>query len=262
MTRRSVLTGVAMSAISNLGSSAAPAPASKVFLELKTYHLHNSPENQAARITDFLEHGCSAAIGRAGAKLIGAFTNLIGMEAPYIMTLTRYDSLATMQTVIDKLASDREYQHALEALGSGSGYPFQREESILLKTFDGLPEPVLSDSSDQHPPRYLELRRYESQTEVTLARKVKMFNDGEIGIFQRLGMRPVFFGETIVGPKMPNLVYMLSFDTWEAREELWKKFVSDPEWNKLSSTSGLHDAEIVSNISNSILRPLKFSLIR
>jgi hypothetical protein len=55
---------------------------------------------------------------------------------------------------------------------------------------------------------------------------------------------------------------MLSFDSWEAREDLWKKFGSDPEWKKLSSPPALHDARIVSNISNAMLRPLKFSLIR
>jgi hypothetical protein len=89
-----------------------------------------------------------------------------------------------------------------------------------------------------------------------------MFNGGEITIFQRLGMRPVFFGQTVVGPEMPNLVYMLSFDDWTSRDELWKKFVSDPEWKKLSSPAELHDSQIVSNISNAILRPLNFSLIR
>jgi hypothetical protein len=106
------------------------------------------------------------------------------------------------------------------------------------------------------------LRRYESPTEVTLARKLKMFNGGEIAIFQKLGMRPVFFGETIVGPRMPNLVYMLSFDDLTAREDLWRKFGSDPDWKKLSAPPDVHDSEIVSNISNAILQPLKFSLIR
>ena len=103
---------------------------------------------------------------------------------------------------------------------------------------------------------------YESNNATTLARKVKMFNEGEAGIFKRLGMQPVFFGETIAGPRMPNLVYMLSFDDLAARDRLWKEFGSDPEWQKLRSQPGYADAEIVSNISNSILRPLPFSDIR
>jgi hypothetical protein len=262
MTRRNILAGAAVSALSGVGTNAAESSRGNVFLELKKYQLHNSPENQTARLTAFLGDSYSAAIGRAGGKLIGAFTNLIGMEAPYLLTITQYDSLDGMQTALAKLAADAEYQHALEGLETDSGYPFQRQESSLLKTFDGMPRPLLSEPGDSHAPRYFELRRYESQTDVTLARKVKMFNGGEIGIFQRLGMRPVFFGETLVGERMPNLYYMLSFDSWEARDELWKKFGSDPEWKKLSSPAEVHDARIVSNISNAMLRPLKFSLLR
>ena len=60
---------------------------------------------------------------------------------------------------------------------------------------------------------------------------------------------------------MPNLVYMLSFDSVEAREELWNKFGSDPDWKKLSSPPDTM-TRIVLNIYNAILRPLKFSPIQ
>ena len=84
----------------------------------------------------------------------------------------------------------------------------------------------------------------------------------EMQIFQRLGMRPVFFGETLVGPRQPNLMYMLSYDDLAARDKLWHNFVTDPEWRKLSAKPELKDSEIVANISNVILRPLTFSAIR
>ncbi len=262
MTRRNILTGVAMSALSELGAQAAEPSAANVFLELKKYQLHTSPEDQGKHLTDFLRDVHAPALNRAGAKLVGAFTNYIGSEGPFLLTVTQYDSLANMESTLSKLAADEGYKPSPSVSGGAVGYPYQREESILLKTFNGMPRPLLSDASDQHPLRYFEMRRYESPTEVTLARKVRMFNEGEIGIFQRLGMRPVFFGETIVGEKMPNLVYMLSFDDLTAREELWKKFGSDPEWKKISSPPDVHDSQIVSNITNTILRPLSFSLIR
>lgn len=262
MTRRNILTGVTMSALSASGLGAAPDSGSNVYLELKHWQLHTTPENQAKRMVEFLRNGYAPAIKKAGAELIGAFNNYIGLEGPFLITVTQYASLAAMQTALDKLPQDGAYQRALETLDGGEGYPFQRVESSLLKTFDGMPHPLLSQPDDQHPPRVFEMRRYESQTEVSFARKVKMFNDGEIGIFQRLGMRPVLFGATIVGPRMPNLVYMLSFDSLAAREELWKKFGSDPEWKKLSSPADLHDDRVVANISNTILKPLDFSLLR
>jgi hypothetical protein len=89
-----------------------------------------------------------------------------------------------------------------------------------------------------------------------------MFDDGEIAIFRRLGLTPVFFGQTLIGANMPNLTYMLAFDNLAAREKAWQAFAQDPEWQKLRAQPGLSDAEIVSNISNSILRPLPGSDIR
>jgi hypothetical protein len=122
---------------------------------------------------------------------------------------------------------------------------------------------VLADASPAPAAsRIFELRTYESQNFATLPRKVDMFNHGEMQIFQRLGMRPVFFGETIAGPKQPNLTYMLSFNDWDSRDRLWKEFGSDPEWKKLSGPPEMKDPQIVSNISNVILKPLGFSKLK
>ena len=73
---------------------------------------------------------------------------------------------------------------------------------------------------------------------------------------------PVFFGETIVGRNLPNLTYMLCFESMAARDRLWNAFGNDQDWQKLRAKTGFSDADIVSNISNTILRPLAFSPIR
>lgn len=232
------------------------------FLELKTWRLHNSAEEQPPRLADYLESGLGPALSRAGAKLAGAFSNVIGPDGPYYVTLTQYASLAEMQEVLAKLAADEAHHSELQKLSSGAGLPFVRVESSLLRSFDGMPVPVISGSTEKRPPRIFELRTYESQSFLTLARKVAMFNNGEMQIFERLGMRPVFFGETIAGPRQPNLMYMLSYDDLDTHDRLWHAFGTDPEWKKLSAQPQLKDSEIVANISNVILRPLTFSAIR
>ena len=68
--------------------------------------------------------------------------------------------------------------------------------------------------------------------------------------------------DLLIGARQPNLTYMLSYEDLAGRDKVWKAFGADPEWQKLRSTPGLTDPEIVSNISNSILRPLAFSPIR
>jgi hypothetical protein len=55
---------------------------------------------------------------------------------------------------------------------------------------------------------------------------------------------------------------MLSFDNLDGREKHWQQFGSDPAWKALSAPAELKDAEIVANISNTILRPLPFSPLR
>lgn len=260
MDRRDMLSTLAFSPFVTASGSAAPN-ASSSFLELKTWYLHNTAEDQSHRLSTYLEKDLTPAIARAGAHLVGAFSGLIGPDSPYYMTLTEYPSLAAMGECIVKLATDSEHQTGLVSLGSGAGLPFVRVNSSLLRSFEGMPQVAVPTSGDKHAGRIFELRTYESQTFSTLARKVHMFNNGEMQIFQRLGMRPVFFGETLVGDRQPNLKYMLTYDSWAAREELWKKFVSDPEWKKVSAPPELKDSQIVANISNVLLSPLPFSAI-
>jgi NIPSNAP protein len=132
----------------------------------------------------------------------------------------------------------------------------------LLRAFAGMPSIEVPSTQERQAPRIFELRTYESNSPVSLATKIRMFEEGEIAIFRRAGLQPVFFGETIAGARMPNLTYMIAFDDLAARDKNWRTFGGDPEWQKLRAKPGYGDAEIVSNISNAILRPMPFSQIR
>src|SRR5260370_22248794 len=63
------------------------------------------------------------------------------------------------------------------------------------------------EKPDTSKPRLLNLRTYESHNERAAKKKIEMFNKGELAIFRRVGLTPVLFGETVVGPAMPNLTY-------------------------------------------------------
>jgi hypothetical protein len=245
-----------------LVAGAQPAHSKNAVLELRYIYMRTSAEKQMQRTSEFLQKGALPALQRAGAGPIGVFSSVIAPESPFLLVVSSFADLAAMDTVREKEAHDPEYLKARDAYNSMPGQGFVRIESSLLRTFDGMPTVAVPAGDEKRVAKIFELRMYESDNASTLARKVKMFNDGEIGIFKRLGMQPVFFGETIVGAKMPNLVYMLSFDDLAARERLWRAFGSDPEWRKLRSQPGAADAEIVSHISNSILQPAPFSAIR
>ena len=245
------------------GFALAAAPASKrSIIELRYLRMRNAQENQMQRASDFLRNGALPALKRAGIAPVGFFASVIAEQSPFILALAAFPSLAAMEISREKEAEDKDYMHARDAFNALPGLGYVRLESSLLRCFEGMPSVEVPAVEGQRPARIFELRMYESNNGSTLARKIKMFNDAEIRIFKRLGMQPVFFGETIVGTRMPNLVYMLSFENLAAREKLWQAFGADPEWQKLRSQPGNADSEIVSNISNAILRPLPFSDIR
>ncbi|MBN9616193.1 MAG: hypothetical protein BGO25_12105 [Acidobacteriales bacterium 59-55] len=236
--------------------------ATRSFLELKTWYLHNSGEAQAKRVSEYIETGLFPALTRAGAKPVAALANLIGADGPYIFTIAQYPSLAAMQDALAKMGEDAAHEKASQKLSAGPGMPFVTIESTLLHSLAVLPEAVLPSDSSTRPARIFELRTYESQSMTAREKKAGMFNNGEIAIFQKLNMRPVFIGESIVGSRQPNITYMLSFDNLDGREKLWHEFGSSADWKALSAPAELKDAEIVANISNVILRPLPFSPLR
>jgi NIPSNAP protein len=261
MDRRQMIAGLAASAVAGFGAQAA-SPVNNSYLEVQTWHFHNSQENQATRTSQFLQSGLVPALSRANAQFVGAFQNVIGQGGPYYVTVTQYASLAAMQDALTKLAADEAYQQAVREWSNGPGLPFVRVESSLLRSFDVMPQATIPKDVANRPARIFELRMYENQSFAARNTKVGMFNQGEAAIFERLGMKPVFFGETLIGPKLPNVMYMLTYDSLADRDRLWHAFGSDPEWKKLRAQPQLADSEIVANISNVILSPLPFSPVR
>jgi hypothetical protein len=261
MDRRQWIAGAA--AMSSLLSTPLhAADTTKAFLEITTWRLHNSDEDQSKRVADYLEAGLFPALARAGGRPVGAFATLIGPDSPSLFSITQYSSLAAMQEALAKIAADPAHEKASQTLASGPGMPFVTSESTLLQSLGVMPETVLPTDAATRPARIFELRIYQSQSVSARQKKAAMFNNGEIGVFQRLGMRPVFIGESIIGPRQPNITYMLSFDSLAEREQRWQAFSTDPEWKKISSPPELKDSQIVANITNLILRPLPFSPLR
>jgi hypothetical protein len=246
-----------------LNSSAAEQSkgATREFYELRLYHLRRGPKQKL--FDDFYANAAIPAMTRAGLGPIGVFGVMTGPDSPTMYVLIPHKSLESFATANDRVRSDPEYQKAgAEFLNAPPSDPsYVRVESSLMAAFEGLPKIEVPASASGNKPRMFELRTYESHSKQANKKKIEMFNTSEIAIFRRTGLQPVFFGETLIGSKMPNLTYMLTFDDMAAHDKNWHAFVSDPEWKKLSGTPGYTDPEIVSNISNVFLRPTSYSQI-
>jgi hypothetical protein len=229
MNRRKALSSLAATPLLAAENTARPQ-----YYELRTYQLRNGTPNTMP---------AAKPAGLTGP--FGAFNAFIAENSPFLTLLFTYSSFAEAEHIDDKLPATAGYV---------------RYERTLLRAFSGMPELKLPPASKTG--HIFEVRTYESHNAATLQKKIQMFNDGEMQIFQRLGMNPVFFGEALVGSRLPHLTYMLAFDDLSHRDSAWKAFGSDPAWLRLRATPGLSDADIVSNISNMILRPTSFSDIR
>jgi hypothetical protein len=242
-----------------LAAGAAAAAKPSIF-ELRYFRLRNG--GQVSRTTEFLGKYLLAAAQRLGIGPLGFFSAVIAEQSPFVLALISYPSFDAMADAAERISADKDFQKGFEQYNSPGELSYIRMENSILRGFASMPSIVVPPVEGRRGPRIFELRTYEANSVQASRRKIRMFEEGEIGIFRRLGMNPVFFGETIVGTNLPNLTYMLAYDSLAAREELWAKFARDEEWQKMRSQPEVADALIVSNISNAILRPLPFSQIR
>jgi len=256
----SALAGAAPS-VAATPPEAEPAEEGREYYELRKYLLRRGPQQHL--IDNFFRNAALPALNRLGIKPVGVFNTTIGPGSPTLYVLAPHTSIESAVTSHNRMAADPEYLQAGAAfINSTPTEPaYQRQESFLLGAFAGMPKLELPPGTAEKKPRIFELRTYESHSKKANRTKMEMFNSAEIAIFRRTGLRPVFFGETLVGAGMPSLTYMLSFADMEERTRNWAAFVADPEWKKLSSTPGYTDPEIVSNITNVILSPTPYSQI-
>lgn len=229
------------------------------FYELCLYHLRQGP--MPKRFDEFYREIAVPAWNRAGVPTVGVFDLTVGPEAPTKYVLLPFKSLEAMAAAREKFESDPEVQKAEFTNLPPTDPGYVRKESSLLLAFTGLPKLEVPAHDDAKKPRLFELRTYEAHSRKASRKKVEMFNVGEIAIFRRTGLQPVFFAETLVGAKQPNLTYLLVFDDLTARDRNWATFVADPEWKKLSTTPGYTNAEILTNITNVFLKPTAYSQI-
>jgi hypothetical protein len=260
MERRQWLTRAGAAAgASLLAPRMAPGEEGPEYYEIRSYEVRIG--EQKAALDGFLRDAAVPAWNRQGIQPVGVFETSGGPEMPKVHVLLTHPSLESLAASAGRLESDAEFQKAaagwLKRPATAPGYV--RYESTLLEAFPNVPRIEVPDTS---VPRIFELRTYESHSEAAHAKKVEMFTSlGELEIFRRAGLRPVFYGRTLVGRRLPNFVYMLTFADQEAREKAWGAFGSDPGWTTLKNTPGYSDPEILSNLSSLTLRPTAYSQV-
>ena len=213
-------------------------------------------------VSNFYRDAAIPAYNRLGIKSVGMFNVQYGPTDPTLYVLIPHPSVKSFLTASSLLLEDEEYRKAgADFLASPLSDPaYIRFETCLMQAFKDMPEVEVPEDLLDNTSRLYELRLYESHSRRAAKKKIEMFNEGgEIEVFRRTGLRPVFFGETLSGPLMPNLAYMLVFDSMASHDKQWDEFRNHPDWLKLRDDPQYKDT--VSNVTDLILRPMPFSQI-
>ncbi len=213
------------------------------YYDLRCYRL--KPGAATSSLDAYLEKGLLPALQKKGVSNVGAFTELevdknAGTSKPKadspVWVLIPYANLDAFVSVSAELNRDNAVKNA------GAGYldvpkaspAFERIDSWLYLAFKSMPQLELpAFSKNRTPTRVIEMRDYESHSELAALNKMDMFDAGETEVMRDLGMSPIFFGQALAGPNLPHLRYMTSGSSLEAHLANWKKFGPDPRWLKM-----------------------------
>jgi len=230
------------------------------YYQLTIYQFQST--NQEQSLDNYLKNAWIPALHKKGIKHVGVFKPIANDTAreKKIYVVVPFTTIGDLKSIPDQIQRDKQFTEAGKDYISAAynNPPYQRMEVWMLHAFELAPKLQLPALTSSRAGRVYEFRSYESPTEALYRNKVKMFNaGGEIALFKRLQFNAIFYAEVLAGSRMPNLVYMTSFDNMDERNKHWKAFVDDPEWKKLSSM-----AEYQNNMNKLdivLMRPADYS---
>lgn len=262
---KSALTASAVAALGLPVASAAEteagaaAPQGREYYELRCYRL--KPGAPHALLDGYLEKALIPALNAWGIATVGVFTEPEAKDGPAVWVLIPHGSLESVVAVTALLNADP----AVRAAGAAyqdvpkENPAFDRIDSWLLLAFAGLPKLAVPALARAGKARIFELRTYDSYSETKALRKVEMFNAGEIGVMQELGLSPVFYGQALVGRDLPHLTYLLCSADRDTHARNWMAFLAHPVWLKLRNDP--YYADTVSKVTSRFLVPAPYSQI-
>ncbi|MDO4582940.1 MAG: NIPSNAP family protein [Planctomycetia bacterium] len=268
MNRRNFLTTMAIFSavptLSTVGNAEENGDSPREYIQMATFF---TPDETACRkLVERLDTILIPALNQQGFAKVGVLSLRHDLHANDSQFPEKYRHAVLVvfsSPTFDKLENLHEQLHATdfpaEPILPDLDRPlYDDQQNTLLRAFPGCPTlevPTLS------PQRVLQLRCYASPNANRNRSKRDMFDvRGELSLFRRCGMAPVFFGETLLGGMMaPSLHYMLSFENDDARRAGWQKFVSSDEWKKMRDEPEFHHT--ATRIINLFLKPSPHSQI-
>ena len=240
------------------GGFAYPAEKRRVFV-LESYYLKSG--TQPARIHEYIEKAALPALKKiyAGPQIV--LDALVAAHMPQVTVIMGFQSIEELWAVREKVLADQELAKSLDRWEDNAEAPYEHFSTALLEATPYCPE-IAAPTPARTTSRIFELRTYHSPTWKQLKALHERFAGPEIQIFRRVGVHPILYSSTAIGPQMPNLTYVIPFEDLAARERAWNAFSADPEWIKVRKESIDLHGQIVSSNQISLYRATPYSPIR
>jgi hypothetical protein len=252
--RKFIQRSIAVTAAASTGLSLTAMQSRKAneYYELRVYEMR-----RGSMLDNYLSKALIPTLNRLGVKNVGVFTELGKSEPANVYVLIPFASPDAYHTIYNQLKTDTAFATASTEYNQipVDSAVYWRYESSFMFAFDGLPQMIVPKGGA----RIFELRTYEGYSEDAVRRKIKMFNEGELEIFNRVKLNSVFFGDVISGRNLPCLAYMVAFKDMDERDANWKAFSADPEWQRISKLPEY--ANTVSKIHKVFLEPTGYSQV-
>ena len=87
------------------------------------------------------------------------------------------------------------------------------------------------------------------------------FRDHTCRLFEKHGIKNVGYWLNTVGGRSDELWYIVAFENQGQREEAWRAFASDPEWQAARKASE-ENGPLVHHLENRLMSPTDFSPLR
>lgn len=224
---------------------------------LERYFLKNGTQPQ--RMHDFFSKSALPALERVhpGPKLF--LEAMIAPHMPQMAIIMGYSSLEEIAQVQSRVMQDPELLKAWNEWELAAEQPFEMQSNTVLQAAAYSPEIVPTVGTK---PRIFELRVYHSPSWHHLMALHQRFAGAETKIFHRCGIHPLLYTSTLFGESMPNLTYLIPFESLAEREKAWGMFSADPEWIKVRKESVEKSGQVTSVIQMSLYKATAYSPIR
>lgn len=219
---------VSPSAIAAVADAQRSTAGEKQIYEWQAYQFTKSPSAtdkyfKEALIPFYKKHGVT----------VGAFAEY-SLETParqyYLMV---YPNAETYYRLKKAMWKDADFMKAAQSYfaETAANPNYANIETSLCEAFDVLPQLKRPDKERS----ILEFRLYWSPNEEANQRKIHMFNNGEVDIFNDCQINSVFYGEVLAGARNNALMYMTWYKDMPSRDAAWAKFVAHPKWNAMKN---------------------------